>query len=74
MGETTLTKSRRKTAADYEAVAAQLLAEIDRLEEQMDKDHAEGERLKAETLAIKASTTARLSRLQEQIHRLSRAV
>ena len=72
MSETTLSKSKRKTAADYEAIAAQLLAEISRLEEQMDKDRAESDRLKAETQVIKGHTAATLSRLREQMDRLSK--
>ncbi len=72
MSETILTKPKRKTA-DYEALAAQMLAEINRLEAQMDRDHAEGERLKIETQVIKARTAATLSQLQEQITRLSRS-
>jgi hypothetical protein len=74
MSGTVLTKSKRKTAADYEAVAVQMLAEINRLEEQMDRDHTESERLKAETQIIKAHTAITLSQLQEQIKQLSRAV
>jgi hypothetical protein len=74
MSETALTKPKRKTSADYEAIAKQMLAEINRLEEQMDKDHAESERLKAETQVIKARTATTLSQLQEQINRLSRVV
>ncbi len=61
MSETALTKSKRKTAADYEIIASQMLAEIDRLEEQMNRDRAESERLKAETQIIKAHTDATLS-------------
>jgi hypothetical protein len=74
MSETILTKPKRKTAADYKALAAQMLAEINRLEEQMDRDHAEGERLKVETQVIKAHTATTLSQLQEQINRLSKTV
>ena len=74
MNDTALPKSKRKTAADYQAVAAQLLTEINRLEEQMDRDHAESERLKVETQVIMARTETTLSRLQEQIDRLSKAV
>ena len=58
MSETLLTKSKRKTAADYELVAVQLLDEISRLEEQMDRDRAESERLRVETQIIKAHSAA----------------
>ena len=73
MSEPVLTKPKRKTAADYKAIASQLLADISRLEEQMDKDRAESERLKIETQIIKKHTAATLSQLQEQIDRLSKA-
>lgn len=72
MSETTLTKPRRKTA-DYEALTAQMLVEIARLERQMDADHAVSERLKAETEVIKAHTTATIAQLQEQMRRLAKA-
>ena len=72
MSGTALTR-KRKTTADYEAAATQLLAEMSRLDEQMDADRARGERLKAETQIIKERTAAVLARLQEQIGALSRA-
>ena len=65
--------SQPKTAADYKAAFSYLLAEMDRVDERMDKDRAEIERLKIETQVIKARTSANLSRLQEQIDSLSRA-
>ena len=70
MSEAVLTKSRRKAATHYESVAAQLLDQISHLEQQMDADRAESERLKAETQIIKAHTAATLSQLREQINRL----
>jgi hypothetical protein len=36
MSETTLSKSKRKAAADFKAISSHMLAEINRLEEQMD--------------------------------------
>jgi hypothetical protein len=81
MSETALTKPKRKTTAEYEAIAAQLLAEMNRLEEQMDKDHAESERLKSETQVIKAETeiikartATTLSQLMQQVNSLTRAM
>lgn len=80
MSGTALTKSKRNTNADYEARAAQLLIEMNHLEEQMDKDRAESERLKAETQVIKAETeiiktrtTATLSQLAQQVNGLAQA-
>jgi hypothetical protein len=78
MRETTLTKPKRKTTADYKAFAAQLLTEMNYLEIEMDKDRAESERLKAETQAIKAETdiikartAATLSQLMQQVNSLT---
>jgi hypothetical protein len=80
MSETTLPKSKRKTAADDKAVLADLLVEMDRLEAQMDQSHAESERLKteaeiikAETEIIKARTATTLSQLMQQIDILTQA-
>ncbi len=71
MSDTILPKTGRKSAANYEARAVEMLAEINHLEEQMDKDYAESERLKIETQIIKAHTQTTLTQLQEQINRLS---
>ena len=56
MNETTLTKPKRATNAEDKAFLAQLLADMNVLEEQMDKVHADSERSKAETEIIKAET------------------
>ena len=72
MDETILTPAKRKTTADYKAAFAHLLAEMDRMDERMDKDRAAIERLKIETQVIKARTSANLARLREQINSLSR--
>ncbi|HZP83730.1 MAG TPA: hypothetical protein VFB21_18965 [Chthonomonadaceae bacterium] len=64
MSETTLTKTKRKTAADYEAIADQLLADMRRLDELMQKDRAEIEYLKAETARLEAENRVVLSRLK----------
>ena len=64
---------KRKGAAHYAAMAAQLLAEMNRLNERIDTTHAEGERLRAQTQIIKVHTEVTLSRLQEQINTLSGA-
>ncbi len=74
MDETVTGQSNLKTTADYKAAFTQLLVEMDRVDERMDKDRAEIERLKIETQVIKARTSANLARLQEQINHLSRAV
>ena len=73
MTETAVSKPKRMTTADYKAIAAQLLDDIGRLEKEMDEDRSEGERLKAETQAIKAHAAETITQVQEQIDRLSKA-
>lgn len=64
MSETTLIKSKRKTDADYEAIADQLLADMRRIEERMQTDRAEIEYLKAETARLENENRIVLSRLK----------
>jgi hypothetical protein len=71
MSDTTVTKTKRKTAADYEAIADQLLADMRHLETLMQSDRVEIDRLKAEThllreeaLRLETETRATLSRLK----------
>jgi hypothetical protein len=71
MSETTKTKTKRKTAADYEAMANQLLADMRHIETCMQSDRIEIDRLKAEThllreeaLRLETETRATLSRLK----------
>lgn len=73
MSVTVLTKPKHKSKAEYEAIATQLLVEINRLEELMDRDEAESERLKAERQVIKARSEVTLAQLREQMNRLKRA-
>ena len=73
MSVTVLTKPKRKSKAEYEAIATQLLVEINRLEELMDRDEAESERLKAETQVIKARSEVTRAQLKEQMNRLKKA-
>lgn len=74
MDETVQIPSNPKTTADYKNVFADLLAEMDRIDERMDEDRAEIERLKIETQVIKTRTRFNLDRLQEQIHSLLRVI
>ena len=74
MDEIGLTQPNPKTTAGYKAILTHLLAEMDRIDERMDVNRDEIERLKIETQIIKARTRASLSRLQEQIDCLSRTV
>jgi hypothetical protein len=53
MKETTLTKPKRKSTADYEATTNQLLAEMQHLEMVMQADRIEIDRLKAETYLLR---------------------
>ena len=71
MSETTLSKTKRKTAADYEALADQLLADMRHLETLMHSDRMDIDRLKAETyllreeaMRLETETRATLSRLK----------
>ena len=81
MSESVLTKSKPKTAAEYEAIAEQMLVEMNRLETQMDSDRAVSERLKVETQVIKAETeiiktrtATTLSQLLQQVNSLMRVI
>lgn len=74
MDETVPTQPKPRTTAHYKAEFARLLAEMDRLNEQMDIDRADSERLKIETEIIKAGTSEKLLRLQEQVNSLSRTI
>ena len=74
MDEILPTQPVRKTTAYYKAAVEDLLAAMNRLDEQMDTDRAKNEHLKietqeikAETQVIKARTEATLAQLQEQI-------
>ena len=46
MAETVLMQPRRKSIAGYKSAAHELLAAMNRLDEQIDRDHATAERLK----------------------------
>lgn len=79
MSETAVTK--RKSNADYETILAQLLVEMNWLEEQMDRDHAKSELLRGETQVIKAEpeiikakTAMTLSQLTQQLNHLTRVI
>ena len=72
MAETVLTKTKRPTAADYEAMADQLLADMRHVEALMQPDRVEIDRLRAEThllreeaLRLEAETRATLTRLKK---------
>lgn len=54
-------------AAGYEADLRQLLAEADQLNELMQADRAEVERLKSEAWALRAETRARLAGMGAQL-------
>ena len=64
MSETILSKSKRKPNSHYEAVANQLLLEMRRLDDLMQKDRAEIEYLQAETARLEAENRIVLSRLK----------
>jgi hypothetical protein len=70
MDETVLIQPNPKKTADYKAVFAHLLAEMDRVGERMDKDRAEIERLKIETQILKAESDLIKARTQERLDAL----
>lgn len=63
MSEVIIQLSEPKTDAEYEAAFKQMLAEIERLNRQMEHDRKEIERLKTESDRLKADTRAILARL-----------
>ena len=67
MSDRALGRSKSRTNAEYEIAAKQLLAQMEVVEQQMDADHAEGLRLKAETQVIKDRIAVRLARLEKEI-------
>ena len=60
MNDVVSSQSLPQTAADYEAAVEQLLAEMKRLNQQMQNDRTDTERLKDETQTLKAETRALL--------------
>lgn len=70
MDELFSTLPQPKTAADYKAALALLLKEIDHLNVQMEADHANIERIRAETRIIEARVDARLDRLKAELELL----
>jgi hypothetical protein len=68
-----LTQKGPKTDTDYEAMSLRILAEMNRLEGLMDIKRAERVRLKVENAAIKASTEAKLIRLEQHLSKLQGA-
>jgi hypothetical protein len=72
MSDNAITKPKRMNNSAYESIAKQLLKDIELLEQQMDRDFAEAERLKSETQVIKAHTTSTIKLLSEQINSLAR--
>ena len=80
MSEITLDQSALQIDAEHETAFQQLLADMNRVEEQMCADSAESERIKmrtaiikAETEIIKAHSEANLLRLEMIINQLSKA-
>ena len=71
LNETVITKSKRNSTANYEAIADQLLADMHHLETLMQSDRIEIDRLKSEThllreeaTRLETETRATLSRLK----------
>ena len=70
MNETTLTKPKRKTTADYEAEVDQLLADMRGLEMLMQSDRNEIDRLKAETRLLREESYRLETETRETLSRL----
>jgi hypothetical protein len=58
MDDQTVPQTAPKTSAEYEAAIEQCLAEMERLQQQIKRDQAEIDSLKAETRAILAMMRA----------------
>jgi hypothetical protein len=73
LGEVMVTPSEPKTDADYEAAIAEVLAEIRRLNEQMEHNRVRIERSKAQTAASARRTDAILSDIDARLKAMSAA-
>jgi hypothetical protein len=67
MASATSFGSSEKSAAEYEAIADQLLVEMQRLDERMQQDRVVIKRLKLETACLEAETRAALDRLKAML-------
>lgn len=74
MSETTITKPKRKSVEDYEAIADQLLADMRHLETLMQADRIEIDRLtgeiqilREESVRLETETRATLSQLKAMV-------
>jgi hypothetical protein len=63
MDENTLSQPKRQSVAEYKAAIAEMLMEMYRLNEKMQNDQVEIDRLNVETAALKAETRALLARI-----------
>jgi uncharacterized coiled-coil DUF342 family protein len=70
MGDQVETQPAANPARDYEEIVTQLLAEMQRLNEQMRSARAEIERLRAETDTLKLETVRLRSDSQSYLSRL----
>ena len=73
MADQTSSMREHQIDTDSETLIDQLLAEMQRLNEQMRNDQAEIERLKMETRAISAHTDQLLLQIEAQLNALSKA-
>ena len=66
-----LSKSNRKTVAEYKAELAYIFDEMDKSEERGKVFRAESERISAETKILEASIDIKLQQLHQQIAQLT---
>ena len=71
MAERVLSKSNRKTAAEYKTELAYIFTEMDKSEERGKLFRAESERISAETKILGASIDSKLQELHQQIAQLA---
>jgi hypothetical protein len=64
MSEATITRAKRRTAAEYEELVDQLLAEMRLLDVSMDEDQAEIDHYRAETARMLAENRIVLDRIR----------
>lgn len=67
MSDLTVTQATVQTPAEYEAILSRIFSEIDVLNQQMQEDRKEIDRLRADSAAIEAETRSILSRLKAMV-------
>jgi hypothetical protein len=71
MSETTLAEQPRSAEPDYDAIAAQLLADITELEKKMDQHSAASDRHLASIKSVGERTARKLTELEELVRSIT---